>query len=116
MDAGGLAGCIDGKLVTIWMREKQLYRCEPGQAEQSLGRGTQGWAASGPDGPYLVWLANRPGALLALQPGAKEPLTIARKASDPVVVGSVDARGPVFAIWEDYEASKATIKAMLLSR
>jgi hypothetical protein len=115
MDAGGLAGCLDGEIVTVWRRERELFRCKPGEAEQSLGRGQQAWAAAGQGGAYLVWIVNRPGALMMLRPGATKPEQIADSASDPVVAGAASGNGSVVAVWEEGRAGSMKLRAMLLS-
>src|SRR5262245_52075568 len=115
MDAGGLAGCIDGKLVTIWTRKKEMFTSEIGKAETSLGRGQQGWVAAGPEGAYLVWLQARPGQLLCVRPGQKSPTVLAARASDPVVAGSPDGQGPVVAVWEELRGGGVELRAQVLS-
>jgi hypothetical protein len=115
MDGGALAGDSSGRLETIWRREKQIFHCSPGKPEVALGTGEQGWAAAGQNGVHLVWLAARPGALMALSPGAAKPIKIADAASDPVVATSPDGKGPVIVAWEEGPRGKSEIRAMVLS-
>ena len=116
MDGGGLAPTGDGKLVTVWRRDKELFRCVPGQPEKLLGRGEQAWAAAGPDGTYLVWLAERPGAVLALVPGAGRPIQLAKKGRDPVVASSASGAGTAVAAWEDADAQGVRLTVLRPAR
>lgn len=101
MDGGAVAAGPDGRVETVWMRAGAMFAAKPGEAERSLGRGVQGWAAFGADGPCSVWLEERPGKLLALMPAASSPLTLAERANDPVVAAAPNGRGPVVVAWED---------------
>jgi len=100
MDGGAVAVGLDGLVETVWMRENAIFEARPGQPEHRLGRGVQGWAAVGPQGPTAVWLASRPGRLLAKVPGRTNPLTLAENAVDPVVAAGPLGQGPVVAAWE----------------
>ncbi|AMV38111.1 sialidase family protein [Planctomyces sp. SH-PL62] len=101
MDGGAVAAGPEGRVETVWMRAGAMFAARPGEAERSLGRGVQGWAAFGADGPYSVWLEERPGKLLALTPAADSPLILAERANDPVVAAAPNGRGPVVVAWED---------------
>jgi hypothetical protein len=114
MDAGGLAGDAAGQVLTIWMRNKEIFQCVPGKAEVSLGKGEQGWAAAGPDGVYLLWILGRPGGLMMLRPGAKQPVQLAANARDPVAAGSPTGKGPVIAAWEEGRPGAMQIRAAIL--
>ncbi|WP_152052076.1 sialidase family protein [Tautonia marina] len=100
MDGGAIAAGPDGQATTVWMRDGRLYSAEPGHPERLLGPGVQGWAAWGPEGPFLAWLDRRPGQLLALRPGDAEPIVLFRSANDPSIASSINGRGPVVAAWE----------------
>ena len=82
------------------MRENAVFNAKPGERERRLGRGVQGSAAFGPGGPYLAWLAARPGTLLILPPGRDKPFEAADDANDPVVASAPGGGGPVVAAWE----------------
>jgi hypothetical protein len=116
MDGGGLAADADGWLTTVWRRDKEMFRCVPGRAEELLGRGEQGWAAPGTDGVYLVWIEARPGTLRLLKPGSDKPVTLAERAWDPVVAGPLDGKGPVIAAWEEGQPGKMNLRALALTR
>lgn len=114
MDGGAVAAGPGGLVETIWMREGVVFAARPGGPERRLGRGVQGWTAAGPAGPYSVWLAARPGRLLAQVPGRSDPLTLAEAANDPAVAAGPGGRGPVVAVWE--AKSGAGIFAATLDR
>ncbi len=116
MDGGGLAADRDGQVVTIWRRDKQLFRCTPGQPELSLGEGAQGWAATGPDGVYLIWTTGRMGRVLALTPGSDSPIELATRGSHAVVTASPNGKGPVIAAWEHAGDGPDRIRAAVLHR
>lgn len=115
MDGGGLAGDGQGGVTTVWRRDKEMYRAVPGRPEALLGKGQQGWAAAGPGGVYLVWIARRPGAVMALLPGSARPIRLAERGSDPVVAGPVSGKGPVVAAWEEGSPTARRIRAMVLT-
>jgi hypothetical protein len=100
MDGGAVAAGPDGRVETVWMRAGSMFAARPGEEERPLGRGVQGWAAFGAEGPYSVWLEKRPGKLLALIPGGSSPLTLAERANDPVAASAPGGRGPVVVAWE----------------
>jgi len=110
MDGGAAALGPRGAVETVWMRENTVFAARPGERERRLGRGVQGWAAFGPNGPHIVWLAARPGKLLALPPGRDEPITIAEDANDPVVASAPGGRGPVIAAWESKSSGIMTVR------
>jgi hypothetical protein len=115
MDGGGLACRGDQEVVTIWMRNKEVFRCNPGRPEVSLGKGEQGWAAAGPGGVYLVWVVGRPGPVMALRPGSDQPVRLAERGWDPVVAGPVNGKGPVIAAWEEGQPSAKRLRAAVLT-
>jgi hypothetical protein len=100
MDGGAVAAGLDGRVETVWMRAGAMFAATPGEAERNLGRGVQGWTAFGPEGPFALWLEQRPGRLLLLSPGSDEPAVLAAHAGDPVVASAIGGRGPVVAAWE----------------
>ena len=100
MDGGAVAAGPAGLVETVWMREGAIFEAQPGQPERRLGRGVQAWTAIGPAGPTAVWLAARPGRLLARVPGRPNPMTLAEGANDPSVAAGPGGRGPVVAVWE----------------
>jgi hypothetical protein len=115
MDGGGLAAPSGGEGVTVWRRDKEVFRCTPGRPEDLLGKGEQPWAATGPGGTYLVWVTGRPGAVLALRPGSAKPVKLADRGWDPVVAGPVSGKGPVIAAWEEGRPGAKRIRAAALA-
>jgi hypothetical protein len=114
MDGGALAGTSPRELVTVWMRNKELFRCTPGQPEVSLGRGEQAWAAAAPGGVSLIWIKTRPGSVLLLTPGAREPRQLSDRGFDPVLAAAPNGKGPVIAVWEEGNANRMGIRAMVV--
>ncbi|WP_165228593.1 exo-alpha-sialidase [Aquisphaera insulae] len=100
MDGGSVAVGPPGAIETAWMRAGEVFTARPDEPEHRLGRGVQAWTAVGPGGAYAVWLASRPGRVLAKLPGREEPLTLAGRGNDPVVAAAPGGRGPVVAAWE----------------
>jgi hypothetical protein len=115
MDGGGLACDAAGHVTTIWRRDKEIFRCVPGQSETLLGEGGQGWAAAGRDGVYLIW-SGRGGPVMTLHPGTSEPTELAEQGSNPVVAGAASGKGPVFAAWEQIDDGPDRIRGAILSR
>jgi hypothetical protein len=114
MDGGGLAATGRG-LVTVWRRDKEVFRAAPGKAEERLGKGEQPWAAAGPGGAYLVWVAARPGAVMLLRQGKEKAEKLAERGWDPVVAGPVSGKGPVVAAWEEGRPGAKTIRTAVLT-
>jgi len=100
MDGGAVSVGPNGVVTTVWMRAGSTFVASPGQKEQKVGAGVQGWTAIGPDGPYAVWLESRPGKLVMLAPGAGTPQTLAERAFDPMIAAAPGGKGPVVAVWE----------------
>ena len=88
----------------------------PDEEERELGRGVQGWTAFGPDGTYSVWLDRRPGKLLLIVPGEREPVVLAEHANDPVVAAALGGLGPVVAVWESKTEEGGLVAHVLTPR
>jgi hypothetical protein len=114
MDGGGLSANASGQVMTVWMRDRELFRCQPGEAEVSLGPGQQGWVVAGPGGFYLTWVVARPGKLMALVPGSAGPTVLAENAWEPVVAAPPAGKGPVIAAWEQGRPGSMHIYAAVL--
>jgi hypothetical protein len=101
MDGGAIAAAGPDRLMTVWRRDKQIFRTVSGQTrEQRLGPGEQPWAAAGLDGAFLVWISRRPGDLWLLAPGQSAPLKLATRATDPAIAAPLGKVGPVVVAWE----------------
>ena len=112
---GNFACDGDGKLHTIWRREKTIYRCTDGGVEEPLGTGEQGRAADGPRGVYFTWIGERPGPLFVLPPEAREPRRLADRAVDPAIAAGVGGKGPVIVAWEQPDTPGGPIRALTLN-
>ncbi|MEO6809144.1 MAG: sialidase family protein, partial [Isosphaeraceae bacterium] len=115
MDGGAVAAGPGGLVETVWMRNGSMFAARPGQAERDLGHGVQGWAAVGPDGLYAAWLIHRPGQLLFLRPGSRQPSVLVEAASDPALASAPGGRGPVVAVWES-KSGEGGLFATVLSK
>jgi hypothetical protein len=98
MDGGGLAIDKQGKLVTVWRRESDVFLAEPGSPEQRIEVGKDAAIAIGSSGVYAIWIGA--GAVRARIPGATEPVTLAPQGAFPQLVAVPG--GPVIAAWEDH--------------
>jgi hypothetical protein len=115
MDGGGLACDDSGTVQTIWRRERSIYRCVDGGAEELLGIGEQGRAADGRAGVYLTWVGERLGTLFLLPPGKLEkPIRLAARASDPAIAAAF-GDGPVVVVWEEPDAKGGPIRAFRIN-
>lgn len=94
MDGGGLAE-FEGKVVTLWRRQGDLYFARPdGSAEERLAAGRNPALALRKNGVYAVW--STPEGLMAQTPGRPAYL-LSKTGAFPVIT----AQGPVIAAWED---------------
>jgi hypothetical protein len=114
MDGGGLACDAAGRVTTIWRRDREIYRCNPGRPEVLLGEGGQGWAAAGREGIYLIW-TGRGGTVMLLPPNAAEPSQLDAAGANAVVAGTVGGKGLVFAAWEQSEDGADRIRGAVVS-
>lgn len=109
MDGGAIA-VVDGKLASVWRREKTVYLVEgAGAAERSLGSGEQPWLVATEAGPCVAWVESRGGRLRLLEPGEKKPKTLAAHASDPVLAVGPAERAPLVAVWEEREGDEGRV-------
>ena len=97
MDGGGLAFDRNGKLVSIWRRESDVYIAEEGAAETKIESGKDAAIAIGHDGVYAVWTSS--GAVHARVPSAAQPITLAARGDFPQLISVPN--GPMLAAWED---------------
>ena len=86
MDGGALAVVRPGKITTVWRRREQVFRTDPGRDDEMLlGAGRQPWAATSPEGAYLVWLAGKPADLWLASSASRRPIKLAAGANYPAV-------------------------------
>jgi hypothetical protein len=115
MDGGAVAGHPDGRVLTVWRRDKEVFASEPGGRETMLGKGLQPWVAAGSGGFYRVWIAARPGALMCLTPDSRTPRQLADRASDPVIAAPANGLGPVVVVWEEGRPGSMKLRAQVLT-
>lgn len=110
MDGGALAD-VGGSLTAVWRRDTSVYLSAGSADERLVGNGEQPWIAGG----TVVWLEKRGGKLLSLAPGAKDPLTLAESADDPVIAVAPDGKGPLYVAWETGDRASSEIKLARLA-
>jgi hypothetical protein len=105
MDGGGIA-VGDGRIVTVWRREHEIFLFQPGKGETRIGTGVDVAVAGGANGVYVIW--STPLGLQAIIPGKSNPVEIHAKGSFPAIVALQGDQA--LAAWED--AGKITIQAV----
>lgn len=93
-------------LTTVWRRASEIVTAPGNGPERTLGSGLQPWTASSSDGPYTVWITDRPGDLM-LSRGEDQPEKLSAGASDPTIAASPDGT-VVVAAWEQGSAVMVT--------
>jgi hypothetical protein len=99
MDGGGLA-VYDGRIVSAWRREHDVYLAEPGKPEVKLGAGQDVALAANRKGPYAIW--STPRGIQFQAPGSAAPARLSDAGAFPAVVALPD--GAVLAAWEEGDA------------
>jgi hypothetical protein len=94
MDGGGIAHA-NGKTITAWRREQQIFLAEPGNPETSIGEGKDVAIASSQGRVYALWLEGS--RLVSWIDGKTEVL--AEKAGLPALTAL--PAGGVLAAWEE---------------
>jgi hypothetical protein len=117
MDGGCLAAKEEGRMASVWRRDRQVFATglHTGRQEELLGEGEQPWAASTPDGIYAIWVTRRRGDLWLLAPNERAPRKLADSASDPVLAAPPSGRGPVVALWESEASGHTEIVAQVVT-
>jgi hypothetical protein len=115
MDGGSIAVSNDGEVTTTWRRRDTVFLTTNDRLEEvQLGVGEQPWVACTRDGPYVIWLEKRGGAVRLLKPNSTEPMIIDHHASDPVVSASPDGSGLVVAAWESIDGEENSIRCLVI--
>jgi len=96
MDGGGLVQSADGKIMSVWRREKGVYLAPEGGAETLLHEGKNPAIAASADGLYVAW--SSPEGVFARVPGHAEPVLLDREGGF-VTLTSIP-KGGVVAAWE----------------
>jgi hypothetical protein len=116
MDGGSMAPLSDGKLASVWRRDKSIYlSLEEHTEEKLLGTGEQPWIAATRDGPFIVWLTKRGNDAYILSPNSASPVKLSTNAADPVLATGPGGRGPVVAAWESRDGTSHTIQFAVVS-
>ncbi len=96
MDGGGLA-VSQGRIVTAWRRDHEIFMATPGEKETGMAEGVDVSISSGPQGIFAIW--STPAGVRALLP-SKSEVTVAPKGSFPNIVALPGGSAAV-AAWED---------------
>lgn len=86
MDGGSLTSEDNGKVLTVWRRQMQVYMAEPGKPEIKLGEGKTPSIIQSQKGPVIVW--NQDGKILLSSPGRQSPRVIANGQYPKLAVSS----------------------------
>ena len=115
MDGGDIATDSNGDLLTVWRHDRSVYSAGVGlKPEKLLGRGEQPSIVAAPEGHFISWVDRRGGKLLLLRPASTNPVTLAMKASDPVLAASVTGNGPIVLVWELKEGDATSIRSEIV--
>lgn len=93
---GGAVALDQGHLTSVWRREGDVYRADPGKPEQRIGTGKDIAAASTPSGLYVAW--SKGAGLEILAPHASAPVPLAARGGFVNLAALPD--GSVLAAWE----------------
>ncbi len=96
MDGGSLRIDNQGRPITVWRREEEVYLSEDSGPEHHLGHGKQPVLAVTGRGVYTAWTDGM--ALQVVAPGEKIARTVAPKAAYPSMVALPNGR--VLLAWE----------------
>lgn len=102
MDGGSVAVLSDGKVATVWRRDKTVYFCDSESTKEiDLGPGEQPWLTTSEKGPVAVWLHKRGQSLMLRQLGTHKAIELAKTAGDPTIASGGPKNDIVVAAWED---------------
>lgn len=96
MDGGGIAVNTEGRLVSVWRRDREVFLATADGAETRIGTGKDPAIAAGKDGVYAAWSGTR--GLEARIPGRSEPVHLAAEGGYVQLAAMSD--GSVIAAWE----------------
>lgn len=94
MDGGGIA-LRDGKIVTAWRREHDIYFAHNG-GETKLGPGMDVALAANAKGAYVAWTDGK--GIDVVTPGAAAPVRLSETGAFPALIALPD--GAILAAWE----------------
>ena len=96
MDGGGLV-MAQGRIVSVWRRDREIFIASPGEREKKIGEGIDVAVSAGTKGAFAAWTT--PDGIRALMPGRGGATSISQKGSFPAIAGLSDGRAVV--AWED---------------
>lgn len=96
MDGGALQVSADGKPLTIWRREGEVFLSAGPNMEQRIGVGRHPILAMTPRGPAMAWTEGK--QLKVVAPGQKDATTLESDAAYPSMVALPS--GAVVLAWE----------------
>ena len=96
MDGGGLV-MAQGRIVSVWRRDREIFIANPGEQERKIGEGIDVAVSAGAKGAFAAWAT--PDGIRALMPGRGSAITVSQKGSFPAIAGLSDGRAAV--AWED---------------
>lgn len=96
MDGGDLAIGANGKLNTVWRRDKEIFMAKPGLPEQKLSEGRTPVLLETPNGQAIAWQQN--GNILLQSPGSIKVQTIGKGAYP--ALASLPGGKSVICTWE----------------
>ena len=95
MDGGGLV-VAQGKIVSAWRRDGEIFLASPGEPEQSIGRGVDVSISAGSHGVYALW--STPSGIVFRGPGDAQPRAISSNGAFPAIAAL--PTGHALAAWE----------------
>jgi len=107
MDGGSLAIDAQGKILTVWRRDRFIYSATLGGDEKQLGAGAQPVIAMGSNGPLIAWQTKN-SIMYSSSSQTFSPL----KGMYPALAASSNGAGPVVLVCE----SPAGIASVILSQ
>ncbi len=96
MDGGGLAQSPDGKITSVWRREKEIYLASDNGPETPVHEGKNPSIAATKSGVFVAW--SSPEGIFALVPNRAEPVPLDREGG--FVSLTALPNGAVIAAWE----------------
>jgi hypothetical protein len=105
MDGGGLASGANGQIISVWRRDKKIYKSFATGAEQEVGTGKDADIAVERGGAYVIWTS--PEGLVAVGPDSGRPAVLDAQGGFGQLRTLKDGR--VIAGWECPEGVKIQI-------
>lgn len=113
MDGGAVAVLPDGKVSSIWRRERTIFAAINQTPEVKISDGEQPVVAAAARGSVFAWLNKRGEELMLQTPGGKVQ-KIAGDAYDPVLAASPSGKH-VWLAWESRQGGNGSIYCLEIS-